>query len=65
MIISGDELKLLGYYMVRRPKPDIHIREIRRKFGARSWILRILKHARIPEDSLIQVYRSLVRPVLE
>ena len=64
-IDSGDELKLLGYNFGRRPRPDIHIREIRRKFGARSWILRILKHASIPEASLTQVYCSLVRPILE
>ena len=64
-ITSGDELKLLGFYFGRRPRADIHIREIRRKFGARSWILRILKHASIPEKSLVQVYCSLVRPILE
>ena len=64
-IDSGDELKLLGYNFGRRPRPDIHVREIRRKFGARSWILRILKHASIPEQSLTQVYCSLVRPILE
>ena len=62
---SADELKLLGYYMGRRPRPDIHLREMRRKFGARSWILRILKHAGIPNQSLVQVYTSLVRPILE
>ena len=64
-ITSGDKLKLLGFYFGRRPRADIHIREIRRKFGARSWILRILKHASIPEKSLVQVYCSLVRPILE
>ena len=62
---SGDELKLLGYYLGRRPRPDVHVREMRRKFGARAWILRILKHASIPEKRLVQVYMSLVRPILE
>ena len=37
---------------------------MRRKFAA-SWILRILKHAGIPCQSLVEVYKSLVRPVLE
>ena len=64
-IVSGDKFKLLGYYMGRRPRPDIHVRERIRKFGARAWILRILKHAGIPEASLTQVFCSLIRPILE
>ena len=64
-VTSADELKLLGYHFGRRPRPDVHVRELRRKFGARSWILRILKHSGIPDQSLVEVYCSLVRPVLE
>ena len=29
-ITSGEELKLLGFYMGRRPRSDVHVREIRR-----------------------------------
>lgn len=43
----------------------VHVKEMRRKFGARAWVLRILKHAGIPTSSLIDVYRSLVRPILD
>ena len=64
-IRSGDELKLLGYYLGRRPRPDPHVTQMRRKFAARSWLLRILKHAGIPNQSLVEVYTSLVQPVLE
>ena len=46
-------------------KKDCHVIQMQRKFAARSWILRILKHAGIPSESLVQVYCSLARPVLE
>ena len=38
---------------------------MRRKFAARCWILRILKHAGISSRSLVEVYCLLVRPILE
>ena len=58
-------MKLLGFYLGRRPRSDEHVKQLRRKFGARAWILRILKHAMISNNRLVQVYSSLVRPILE
>ena len=51
--------------MNRRPNSDAHIRELRKKYGARAWILRHLHQVGIPTNKLVQIYCSLVRPVLE
>ena len=42
-LVSGDELKLVGYTFGRRPNADKHIQALRRKYGARSWIVRNMK----------------------
>ena len=44
---------------------DEHIKHIRRSYGARSWILRRLVHENIDKKKLIDIYCSLIRPVLE
>ena len=64
-LLSGDNLKLLGFTMGRRPNADCHIKELRRKYGARAWILRNLLQASVPQHRLVQVYCALIRPVLE
>ena len=63
--LSEDCLKLLGYSMGRRPNADAHIKEIRRKYGARAWILRHLQQVGIQQGQLVQIYCSLVRPIFE
>ena len=55
-IESGDQLKLLGFYLGRRPRPDTHVREMRRKFAARvvSTHLKARRHsAEVPSPSLL------------
>lgn len=64
-LLSGDTLKLLGYTMGWRPGANHHVKEIRKKYGARAWILRSPKQADIPQSKLVQVYCALIRPVLE
>ena len=64
-LLSGENLKLLGYTMGRRPGAEQHIKDIRRKYGARAWILRNLRQADIPDQKLVQVYCALIRPILE
>ena len=44
---------------------DEHIKQIRRAYGARAWILRRLTHENISPTKLIEAYCSLVPPVLE
>ena len=46
-LASGDSLKLLGYTMGRRPTAEQHVKSLRRKYGARAWILRNLNQAGI------------------
>ena len=40
---SGDELKILGFYFGSRPNAAMHVRNLKRKFWARAWVLPPLK----------------------
>ena len=62
---SGDTLKTVGYTLGRRAGAAEHIKSMRRKFGARAGILRHLKKIGIQNDTLVKIYASLIRPVLE
>ena len=65
VITSRDTLTTVGYTMGRRPGPYQHIKQIRRKYGARAGILRHLKKIGIDAPSLVQIYTSLIRLVFE
>ena len=64
-IRSTDKLKILGFTFGSRPNVNEHLRTIKQKYGARSWVLRNLKQSGLPESHLVQVYTALIRPVLE
>ena len=51
--------------MGRRPTAEEHIKELRKKWGARSWILRHLKRVGISQARLALIYSTMIRPVLE
>ena len=51
--------------MGRRAGPSEHVKDLRRKYGARAWSLRHLKQAHIPPKTLVRVYCALIRPALE
>ena len=48
-----------------KPNAEQHVKTIKKKFGARAWILRHLRKLNIDEDHLVRVYTPLIRPVLE
>ena len=64
-MISGDGLKLVGFHFGRRFGAEEHIKSLRRRYGMRSWITRHLSRAGIGKDKLVEIYKTLIRPVLE
>ena len=64
-IKSGDTLKILGFYFGRRPNADEQVKAITRKFYARLWSLRHLVKSGVPNLDALDLYKCLIRPVLE
>ena len=42
-LVSGTELKILGFYFGENPGASKHVYHLKRKFWARAWVLRHLK----------------------
>ena len=63
--LSGDELKILGFYFGTKPNASRHVFHLKRKFWARAWVLRHLSKAGLPCNDLVKIYKSLVRPILD
>ena len=64
-IESQESMTVLGFRFGNRPNVSEHMRLIRDKFNARSWIVRHLKGAGVPEKDIVKVYASVVRSALE
>ena len=62
---SGDTLKTVGFTFGRRPGAAEHVKQLRRKIGARAGVIRHLRKIGIPSETLTQVYCSFMSPVLE
>ena len=64
-ITSGDRLKTVGFTFGRRPGAHEHVQDLRRRFAARTGIIRHLKRLKKDTATLTAVYVSFMRPVLE
>ena len=64
-IVSGDSLKLLGFWFGKRPNADVHVEKISAKFRKRLWALRHLSNSGMSKDDLKKIYISTLRPVLD
>ena len=64
-LISGDSLKILGFMFDTKPTPKAHVKYLIEKFNRSLWTLFHLRRAKIGEKVLIQVYKSMLRPLLE
>ena len=64
-IISGDSLNILGFTFGRRPTMRPHFEAIRKKYIARTHIIRHLKKVGLSSVTLCKIYCSLIRPVIE
>ena len=65
VIESQDTLTILGFAFGVRPDISSHISLIKRKFGARSWIIRQLSQLGVDSDTLVKVYSATIRSVIE
>ena len=63
--MSGERLKILGFYFGQTPDAEEHVRSIERKMMARMWILRHLKRAGVPQEDLNSIFKTLLRPVID
>ena len=64
-IVSGDELKLLGFTFGRRPTVRPHFESVRRKYAIRTHSIRHLKKIGIKNDQLVRIYSAMILPVIE
>ena len=64
-IDSVSELKVLGFVFDERPTVDAHVNYSINKFNKAIWALRHLKRANINTNVLLEVYKIMLRPLLE
>ena len=64
-INSGEEMKVLGFVFGQKPTVNYHLEYTLKKFKKKIWILNHLKKADIDKNTMLQVYMSMLRPVLE
>ena len=64
-IESGESMKILGFVFGQTPDAKEHLKFVRKKYCARAWSIRHLKGAKVPEEKLVKIYSSLIRPVIE
>ena len=60
-----DSMKVLGMRFSNRPNMDSHVAWIKTTMRQRFWILRNLQNSGFTEQELIQVYKTILRPVLD
>lgn len=63
--ISSDTLKVVGYTFGRRPGPAEHIKQLRKSYGARAWVIRHLRRLDLEPGLLVRIYFSLIRPIFD
>ena len=62
---STNELKILGFRMDKTGSVGPHVRNMCKKNYKSVWSLRHLKKAKLKRSSLVRVYCSMMRPILE
>ena len=62
-IDAKQSMKILGFHFSSDPNMNAQVASIKKKFRARTWILRHLHHRGFGEEDLVKVYRSVVLPV--
>ena len=61
-IDTKETMKILGLQFSSSPDMSAQVREIRRKFASRMWVLRHLAHRGFTVDDLLKVYTSIILP---
>ena len=60
-----DKIKALGMYFTSKPSMEEQVQSVARKFRARFWTLRNLKNSGFTTEELVQVYKTLIRPIAD
>ena len=64
-LISGEKLKILGFTLGRRPTMRPHYESILTKYAARTHVIRHLKKVDLANQTLANIFCSMVRPIIE
>ena len=62
---SSSEMILLGFKFGNKPTVAAHVDFIISKFNSRSWLIRHLKQAGVPDQDLVKIFATVIRPVIE
>ena len=65
MLISGDNLKILGFTFGRIPNVSAQIEGLVGKFSRSIWIICNLKKAGLEKKTLVRSYVLMMRPIVE
>ena len=65
MIQSASEIKMLGFYFSENISVSLHVSKTVEKFNRALWSLVHLKRAKMNDNVLLSVYRSMLRSLLE
>ena len=65
--IESDQnrLKVLGFYFSSSPTIHEHVDVLKSKYRTRAWVIRHMKKAGADKTDLVQLYKALVRPILD
>ena len=64
-IECGKEMKVLGYYFSSKPNCSRHVQAVRKSFRGKYWLLIHLKQNQFKEHELLQIYKTIIRPIAE
>ena len=64
-IVSGNELKILGFVFGTSPTVRPHVEYMLKKARRRLWTLRHVKRAGLGQSDLLRTFNTLIRPTLE
>ena len=64
-IVSGSELKLLGFMFGNTPSINPHVNYMLKKARKKLWTIRHLKRAGLGQEDLLKVFNTCIRPTLE
>lgn len=56
---------MVGFTFGRRPGPSEHLKQLRKCYGARAWIVRHLKKVGLPDELLVRIYCELIRLIFD
>ena len=64
-IVSGESLKILGFFFDSNPNAICHVNHVIGSFYNKLWVLRFLKRSGMDREGLIKVYCTVIRAAVE